>query len=249
MLRRPLPQHGAGGGMDADHRSLEQVLPIARPERTLPRARWRREPAALVFAGEGNRFDQRAAIVADMGALGEIAFVAVPFERDVEPGKAWRLSNPASTGRRFASALPATPDACADRWRCRNDSGLRRASSAAHSASSISRRPCCEMKWKKLNSIACEIAGSSRASATEGARRQHRDLRLRKTLLQPPHRRQRGDEIADVVELLHEDAPHAFARDQRRAGDDDARRLGVRRIVGGVAAETRMKERIAQREG
>ena len=76
------------------------------------------------------------------------------------------------------------------------------------------------------------IAGSQRRERHRGGRREHVDLGGGKTLLEPLNRRQAGDEIADVVELLHEDAAHLVARQQRPAGDDDAGRFGIRRIVG-----------------
>ena len=74
------------------------------------------------------------------------------------------------------------------------------------------------------------------------------NLGLRKALFKTPDRRQAGDEIADVIELLHQDAAHLLARHQRPAGDDHPRRLGIGRKAVFLARQARMMEGVAEPE-
>src|SRR5579863_4079555 len=85
-----------------------------------------------------------------------------------------------------------------------------------------------------------------RSDRARGFGREHAQLSRRKPLLQPPQGRERGGEIADMVELEGDDAAHPLARDQRLRGMDHLDRLGIGYIRVGVGEKTGVEERIAE---
>ena len=143
--------------------------------------------------------------------------------------------SPRGIARRCISARRGSTDACASPPRGRNGK-VRAVRAARRDRRAVnSRSPSCERAWKKSNAMNSSMHGSRAAKA--------RDARPASTVmeacgnscLQAADRRQRGNEVADMVELDHQDAFDLVGVEHGMPGGHHLRRLVVRPIVVGVA--------------
>ena len=225
-MRLPTPGCTATTGL------IEQCTCVVRQECGRCRFRCRQREARAVSRTRGaDRLDQVDQIVRDMTALALQVPVAFPLQRNIEE---WELPHMVITGeepcRRVAQHIAR----------------IEMLAKIHGNVEAIGREPIAQRLVLRLADLLrpqprygveeFELdefvdAVLDLGKGTRGAARQHVDRGGWKDLLQPAHRRDRGHEVADVIDLHHQDPLDVRMAEQRMPGEDRLHRFIVRPVV------------------
>ena len=183
-----------------------------------------------------------------MPALGVQGLVAIPLQRDVEERALAHVVVPREKARARVPQHVAGRQMLAQVHREIEPARLQLAGKSHEILNRQFARPQlgASVEERELDEFV-----DRRFEAGEGFRRrtgQNANLRLWKQTLQTPDRRQRGDEIADMVEFHDQDAPDVVRVEQRVPGMHQLHGFVVHPIVVGLTRQIRIEIRVPSGE-